>query len=63
MAESENFLRIIKEAESNSQIKGTIEEIDRFQSFAESMGITTKKKEILISRDEMKFETVTSNWR
>lgn len=63
MAESDNFLRIIKEAESNSQIKKTIEEVERFQSFAESMGITSKKKEILKSRDEMKFETVTSNWR
>lgn len=63
MAETDNFLRIIKEAESNSQIQGSLEEIERFQSFAESMGITTKKKEILISRDEMKFETVTSNWR
>lgn len=63
MAESDNYLRIIAEAESTPQLRRTIEEVERFNAFAESMGISTSKKAILGSREEMKFESVTSNWR
>lgn len=63
MAESDNYLRIITEAKSSPQVRRTIEEIERFNAFAESMGISKSKKAILKSREEMKFETVTSNWR
>lgn len=63
MAESDNYLRIVTEAESSPQVRRIIEEVERFNAFAESMGISTSKKAILKSREEMKFETVTSNWR
>lgn len=63
MAESDNYLRIINDAESNPQVNKIIEAVERFNAFAESMGVPIKKKEILRSREEMKFELVTSNWR
>lgn len=61
MTESDNYLRIIKDAQSNPHIKKIIEEIERFNSYAESMGISTEKKEILRSREKMKFEIVIGN--
>ena len=61
MAESDFILNLLLNADSNPQVNQIIEEVNRFNSYTESMGFSTKKKEILRSREEMKFETVSSN--
>lgn len=62
MAESDNYLRLLRNAHSNPQIKKIIEDVEKFHSYANSMGIPTERKAILRSREEMKFESVNSNW-
>lgn len=61
MAESDFFMHLLLNAEENPQFNQIIEEVNRFNTYIESMGISTKKKEILRSREEMKFDTVNSN--
>jgi len=61
MAESDIFMHLLLNAEENPQVNQIIEEVNRFKTYIESMGLSTKKKEILRSREEMKFDTVNSN--
>lgn len=62
MAESDNYIRLVDGAQSDEQAKRTIKELDSFYSYVESMGISSKKKVLLKTRDEMKFEYERSNW-
>lgn len=61
MAESNFYLHLQLNVESNPQVNQIVEEINRFNVYSESMGFSTQKKEILRSREEMKFDTVNSN--
>lgn len=61
MTESDNYQRLIKDAQSNPLIRKTIEEVESFNTYAKSMGIPTNKKQILRSREEMKFDYIKSN--
>lgn len=62
MAESDTYLNLLKNVHSDPQIKQMIKEVESFHSYAKSMGVSTEKKVILSSRDELKFEYVNSNW-
>jgi len=62
MAESDNYIRLVDGIQSDEQAKRTIKELDSFYSYVESMGISSKKKVLLKTRDEMKFEYERSNW-
>lgn len=62
MAESDNYIRLVDGVQSDEQAKRTIKELDSFYSYVESMGISSKKKVLLKTRDEMKFEYERSNW-
>ena len=62
MAESDNYIRLVDGILSDEQAKRTIKELDSFYSYVESMGISSKKKVLLKTREEMKFEYERSNW-
>lgn len=62
MAESDNYIRLVDGIQSDEQAKRTIKELDSFYSYVESMGISSRKKVLLKTRDEMKFEYEKSNW-
>lgn len=62
MAESDNYICLIDRMQSDERAKRTMKELESFYSYAKSMGISSKKKELLKTREEMKFEYVRSNW-
>lgn len=62
MAESDNYLHLLKNAYSDPQMKQIIKEVESFHSYVKSMGVSIEKKSILGSKEEMKFELVNSNW-
>ena len=62
MAESDNYIRLVDRIQLDERAKRTMKELDSFYSYAESMGISSKKKVLLKTREEMKFEYVRSNW-
>ena len=61
MAESDNYMRLVSELQTDERIKQTLEEMESFYSYEEYMGVFSKKKLLLKTREEMKFEIANSN--
>lgn len=61
MAESDNYMRLVGELQTDEHIKQTLEEMESFYSYEEYMGVFSKKKLLLKTREEMKFEIANSN--
>ena len=61
MVESDNYIRLVGKVQTDEHMRQTIKEMENFYSYAEYMGISSKKKLLLKTREEMKFEFANSN--